>query len=61
MDEPAIRLESGKYKSQEVSNLAAEAVDVLETLLFDIKNCLPRLKALKATPKKTKRRARKRR
>ena len=28
-DEPAIRLESGKYKSQEVGELAAEAVDVL--------------------------------
>ena len=61
MDEPAIRLETGKYKSQEVGELAAEAVDVLETLQTDIKEGLLRLKALKTTPKKTKQRARKRR
>ena len=60
MDTPAIRLETGKNKSEEVSELAAEAVEILETIQFDIKDCLPRLKALKTTPKKTKRRARKR-
>lgn len=60
-DEPAIRLESGKYKSQEVGELAAEAVDVLKTLQADIKEGLLRLKALKANPKKTKHRTRKRR
>ncbi len=60
MDEPAIRVQSGKYKSEEVSVLAAEAVEVLKTLQSDIKEGLLRLKALKTTPKKTKRRARKR-
>jgi hypothetical protein len=56
MDEPAIRLEAGKYKSQEVANLAAEAIEMLETLQSDIKEGLPRLKALKVAWKKTKRR-----
>ena len=60
VDKPAIRLETGKYKSEEVSVLAAEAVEVLKTLQSDIKEGLLRLKALKTTPKKTKRRARKR-
>jgi hypothetical protein len=56
MDEPAIRLESGRGKSQGVTELAAEAIDVLETLQFDIKEGLSRLKALSATRKKPKRR-----
>jgi len=60
MDEPAIRLEAGKHKSQEVANLTAEAIEMLETLQSDIKEGLPRLKALKVTRKKTKRRAKKR-
>jgi len=60
MDEPAIRLESGKYKSEEVSVLAAAAVEELKTLQSDINEGLLRLKALNTTPKKTKRRARKR-
>ena len=60
MDKPAIRLETGKYKSKEVSDLAAEAVEILETIQFDIKNCLPRLKALTGKRKKTTRRAKKR-
>jgi hypothetical protein len=60
MDEPAIRLETGKYKSEEVSELAAEAVEVLKTLQSDIKEGLLRLQALKTTSKRTKRRARKR-
>ncbi len=59
MDEPAIRLEAGKYKSDDVAELAAEAVEVLKTLQSDIKEGLLRLKALKTTPKKTKRRTRK--
>ena len=59
-DEPAIQFETGKYKSQEVAKLAAEAVELLETIQFDIKKGLLCLKALKTTPKKTKRRARKR-
>jgi hypothetical protein len=59
-DDPAIRLEAGKYKSEEVSVLAAEAVEVLKTLQSDIKEGLLRLKALKTTPKRTKRRARNR-
>ena len=57
--EPAIRPESGKGKYREVAQLAAEAVEVLKTLQFDIKEGLLRLKALKK-PKKTTRRARKR-
>jgi hypothetical protein len=62
VDEPAIRLESRKYKSQEVAELAAEAVDVLETLQFNIENCLPQLKQLAAWhKKKVKRRATKKR
>ena len=61
MDAPAIRMESRKGKSQEVGELAAEAVDVLETIQFDIKEALPRLKVLKSKPKQTGRRARKRR
>ena len=58
MDKPAIRLESGKYKSREVAKLAAEAVDVLETIQFEIEDCLPRLKALTRKRKKTARRGR---
>jgi len=60
MDTPAIRLETGKRKSQEVAELAAEAVEVLKTLQSDIEEGLLRVKALKTTSKKTKRRARKR-
>jgi len=56
MDTPAIRMESRKGKSREVAELAAEAFDVLETLQFDIKEALPRLKALTAKQKKVQRR-----
>ena len=56
MEEPAIRVESGKGKFRKVAELAVEAVDVLETLQFDIKEALPRLKALTAKQRKVQRR-----
>ena len=60
LDEPAIRLETGKYKSEEVGVLAAEAVDVLQTLQTVIEDCLPRLKDFSGKRKKAGRRAKKR-
>ncbi|MBT6155339.1 MAG: hypothetical protein HOH82_11805 [Planctomycetaceae bacterium] len=60
LDEPAIRLETGKGKSEDVAELATEAVKVLKTLQSDIEDCLPRLKALTGKRKKVGRRAKKR-
>ena len=62
MDEPAIRVETGVGKSEELAELASAAVDVLKSIQFDIENCLPRLKQLAAWhKKKVGRRAKKRR
>jgi hypothetical protein len=60
LDEPAIQKETRKDKSEEVAELAAEAVKVLKTLQSDIEDCLPRLKALARKRKKAGRRAKKR-
>jgi hypothetical protein len=61
LDEPAIRMATGKGKSEDVAELATEAVKVLKTLQSDIENCLPRLKALARKRKKPGRRVLKRR
>ena len=61
MDEPVIRVETGVGKSEELAKLAADAIDILETIQFDIKQCLPRLKQFAAWHEKKKgRRAKKR-
>ena len=58
LDDPAIRFVTGKNKTEKVSELAAEAVDILETIQFDLKDALLRLKDLAgASKKKGKRRA----
>ena len=62
MDRPAIRLETRKGKSENIPELAAEAVEILKTIQFDLKESLLRLKDLAgSSKKKAKRRARKRR
>ena len=61
MDEPAIRVETGMVKSEELAELAADAIYILETIQFDIKQCLPQLKQFAAWHEKKKgRRAKKR-
>ena len=44
--EPAIRVETGKGKSEELAKLAADAIETLETIQFDIKECLSQLKRI---------------
>ena len=61
LDDPAIRHETGKGKSEELAELASAAVDELKALQFDIENCLPPLKQLAAWHKTKKRRRAKKR
>ena len=61
LDEPAIRLEAGKGKSEDVAELAGRAIEILKTIQFDIENCLLPLKQLAAWHKTKKRRRAKKR
>ena len=61
VDDPAIRLVTGKDKTEDVSERAAEAIEILKTIQFDLKDALLCLKDLAgARKKKGQRHARKR-